>query len=291
MTSCFCLLRLTFGYWNKKVLSSLALTSLGLADESEDGTLYHFGSLYSASKVLRLSFHDCLKYSDGTGGCDGCLDWKGVGKYYEDAPGEQLYEDVRLTDNNGLRPTVEVLEAVYTVADFPPGAPVLARSLPDSGKSRADLWSLAAIVAVEWGVETNNIKCDDSDAVRGCHHLQGEPGCHVLLNRSIPFRKAAVSSHCTAFNFSPSSHSILTLSNISPPYCKTPALGQVGLTVSLRTFPGLTSHPRVRSIRISWATAGRPSTSSRRTSASLDRRWWPSWALTPSADSTSTTLC
>ena len=117
--------RLTFGYGNKRLLSSLALTSLGLPDESEDKTLYHFGTFHSASKVLRLSFHDCLKYTDGSGGCDGCLNWKGVGVYYEDAPGEQLYEDVRLTDNNGLRPAVEVLEAVYTVPDFPPKAPVL----------------------------------------------------------------------------------------------------------------------------------------------------------------------
>ena len=60
------------------------------------------------------------------------------------------------------------------------------------GKSRADLWSLAAIVAVEWGVETNNMKCDDFDSVRGCHHLQGESGCHVLLNTSIPFKTGRV---------------------------------------------------------------------------------------------------
>ena len=59
--------------------------------------------------------------------------------YYEDAPGEQLYEDVRFTDNNGLRPAVEVLEAVYTVPDFPTQAPFLGQSLRDSGKSRADL--------------------------------------------------------------------------------------------------------------------------------------------------------
>ena len=121
--------RLTFGYGNKRLLSSLALTSLGLPDESEDETLYHFGTFHSASKVLRLSFHDCLKYTDGSGGCDGCLNWKGVGVYYEDAPGEQLYEDVRFTDNNGLRPAVEVLEAVYTVPDFPPPG-----TCPRSGK-------------------------------------------------------------------------------------------------------------------------------------------------------------
>ena len=32
----------------------------------------------------------------------------------------------------------------------------------ESGKSRADLWAFAAIVAVEFGVETNNGVCDDS---------------------------------------------------------------------------------------------------------------------------------
>ena len=58
-----------------------------------------------------------------------------------------------------------------------------------AGKSRADLWSLAAIVAVDWGVETNNMKCEDPASVAGeCHHLQGEPGCQVLLKRTIPFR-------------------------------------------------------------------------------------------------------
>merc|ERR1719450_1113186 len=181
-------LRLTYGFYNKKLLSSLALTSLGLPDESDNQTLYYWGSFYSASKVLRLSFHDCLKYSDGSGGCDGCLNWKGVGMYYQDSPGEQLYEDVRFTDNNGLRPSVEVLEAVYTVPDFPAKAPVLPQSLRDSGKSRADLWALAAIVAVEFGVETNNMKCEDLDSVRGCHHLQGEPDCLVTLDTSIPFR-------------------------------------------------------------------------------------------------------
>ena len=47
-------------------------------------------------------------------------------------------------------------------------------------------------MAVEWGIETNNMKCDDFDSVRGCHHLQGESGCHVLLNTTIPFRTGRV---------------------------------------------------------------------------------------------------
>ena len=36
-------------------------------------------------KVLRLGFHDCLKYEDGSGGCDGCLNWDGVEFRHQDA--------------------------------------------------------------------------------------------------------------------------------------------------------------------------------------------------------------
>ena len=32
----------------------------------------------AAPGVVRLGFHDCLKYKDGTGGCDGCLNWHGM---------------------------------------------------------------------------------------------------------------------------------------------------------------------------------------------------------------------
>ena len=114
-----------------------ANTALGTTDPGDNG------GNYNAAKVLRLTFHDCLKYTDGTGGCDGCLNWKGVGTRFEDAPNKNLYADVGDTDNNGLRHTVEVLEAIYTVPDFPSRSPVLTKSLKDSGKSRADLWALA----------------------------------------------------------------------------------------------------------------------------------------------------
>ena len=30
-------------------------------------------------KFIRLGFHDCLKYADGSGGCDGCLNWHNMG--------------------------------------------------------------------------------------------------------------------------------------------------------------------------------------------------------------------
>jgi len=159
-----------------------ANTALGTTDPGDNG------GNYNAAKVLRLTFHDCLKYTDGTGGCDGCLNWKGVGTRFEDAPNKNLYADVGDTDNNGLRHTVEVLEAIYTVPGFPSRSPVLAKSLKDSGKSRADLWALAGIVAVEYGIETNNMKCDDPSSVSGCHHLQGQSDCRVNMTRTIPFR-------------------------------------------------------------------------------------------------------
>ena len=58
------------------------------------------------------------------------------------------YDDIEFTNNNGLGPTVETLEGVYTDKDFPSYAPSLNISLRESGKSRADLWALAAIVGV-----------------------------------------------------------------------------------------------------------------------------------------------
>merc|ERR1719422_2449699 len=155
---------------------------LGTTDPGDNG------GGYNAAKVLRLTFHDCLLYTDGTGGCDGCLNWEGVGKVFQDAANKNLYPDVKFTDNNGLRNTVEILEAIYQVPTFPNTAQTLSTSLKDSGKSRADLWALAGIVAVEYGIETNNLKCADASSVGGCHHLQGETGCSVVMDKSIPFR-------------------------------------------------------------------------------------------------------
>ena len=34
---------------------------------------------FTPSKALRLAFHDCIPYKDGSKGCDGCLNWEGVG--------------------------------------------------------------------------------------------------------------------------------------------------------------------------------------------------------------------
>ena len=130
-------IRKTFTTWSKG-LSMSALNSTGLPDETDDATLYHWGTWHNAPKILRLAFHDCVKYEDGSGGCDGCLNWSGMGTFFEDVK-DQRYNDVSVGDNNGLRPTVEVMEAVYTVPNFPASAPVLQTSLKDSGNEMISL--------------------------------------------------------------------------------------------------------------------------------------------------------
>ena len=73
----------------------------------------------TVGKVLRLGFHDCIKYQDGTGGCDGCLNWQGVGFRFKDSPNEFKYPNVGETNNNCLGFTVELLEGIYTDPKFP----------------------------------------------------------------------------------------------------------------------------------------------------------------------------
>lgn len=68
----------------------------------------------STAKFIRLPFHDCLHYTDGTGGCDGCLNWESVGFRFEGRVEERNYEDhERKPSNNGLGIAVEFLESIY----------------------------------------------------------------------------------------------------------------------------------------------------------------------------------
>ena len=74
--------------------------------------------------------------------------------------GQYKGPDVTETDNNGLLYTADVLEGIYTNKDFPKWVkPGLSQSMAESGKSRADLWAFAALVAIQTGVELNNRAC------------------------------------------------------------------------------------------------------------------------------------
>ena len=57
-------------------------------------------------------------YQDGTGGCDGCLNWEGVGHRFsiaqiQELQGKNQLPNLRETNNNGLGETVEFLEEIY----------------------------------------------------------------------------------------------------------------------------------------------------------------------------------
>ena len=58
------------------------------------------------------------RYTDESGGCDGCLNWEGVGFRHTEAS-KFAYSNVGATNNNGLGYTVEVLEGIYTDPTFP----------------------------------------------------------------------------------------------------------------------------------------------------------------------------
>ena len=114
------------------------------------------------SMLMRLAFHDCIPYADGSGGCDGCLDWTGM----KGNINETLLDDANLKDkrtsNKKLETLTENLEKIYKYIDWPFAAPLNSTtvSLYQSGKSRADLWQFAGLVALEQAIERANRACD-----------------------------------------------------------------------------------------------------------------------------------
>ena len=122
----------------------------------------------NSAKLLRLAFHDCVSNIDENGvhfgGCDGCLNWEGMGFRMKEAlkkrPKPFKYDIPTHGDNNALQSTVYVLELIYTNASWPEGSPKLPQSLRDSGKSRADLWQFAGLIALEQALERANRACD-----------------------------------------------------------------------------------------------------------------------------------
>merc|ERR1719402_2041940 len=134
------------------------------------GDLKKFGP--TPAKLMQLAFHDCLKYVEdpeiGPNGCDGCINWHGVG-YRGPALLEQLprrrphlvgaWPKFKETTNNKLQLSVRSLELIYTLTDWPPKSKALPESLRESGKSRADLWQFAANIALKTTINTTNTYC------------------------------------------------------------------------------------------------------------------------------------
>ena len=158
-----------------------------------------FESMPTASKFLRLGFHSCLKYQDGTGGCNGCLSNKNIGldKRHNctiHGASDNHSPNINQTDNAGLELTADILEEIFVNKDFPEHAEALPVSLAESGKSRADLWNFAAVVGVEWGRERNNHACDGQDWISNTVSYQAA----LTLTFSQPFTgQTGLCSHQT----------------------------------------------------------------------------------------------
>ena len=72
-----------------------------------------------------------FKSKDGTGGCDGCLNWKGVGHRWtkNDLKGDRSLPNIADTNNNGLEGSVEYLEKIYRDPLYPTNKYVLGTNM------------------------------------------------------------------------------------------------------------------------------------------------------------------
>ena len=120
-------------------------------------------------KFVRLAFHDCVRDTE-TGGCNGCLNFRNMGAEGKGSKSQGCHKNqscpkdslAREIDNNNLLWLARVLEILYTNArpPFSRGRKFQFKiSLRDSGKSRADLWAFAGIVAMETASQINNYLC------------------------------------------------------------------------------------------------------------------------------------
>merc|ERR1719192_2357658 len=112
------------------VLIILAADCSGLTSSEVSKVLRKTRGVVASAKpaMVRLTFHDCV------GGCDGCL-------------------NVNDPDNAGLEDLVADLEAVYQSENL------------GSIISRADMWALLGIWAVEQTIEKSNDECSSCDTV------------------------------------------------------------------------------------------------------------------------------
>ena len=158
----------------------------------------------SSRKLVRLAFHDCLRSTDAqgnlSGGCDGCLNWSGMDWLNElplcnmafSYPWWPSYRSEPVqhkTDNNKLSTTVMALQWIYMDPTWPPGAKNLSSSLWSTGKSRADLWQLAASTALEVEIARANYGCSNKASYQQMVlALEGMDKCLWKLHKPIPFQ-------------------------------------------------------------------------------------------------------
>ena len=93
------------------------------------------------------------------------------------------------TDNNKLSTTAMALEWIYTDPAWPPGARELSSSLQNTGKSRADLWQLAANTGLEIEIAKANYGCSHKVSYQQMVvALEGKEKCLWKLQEPVPFQ-------------------------------------------------------------------------------------------------------
>jgi len=156
-----------------------------LTNCSKPGRKLNSGELPDAPKFLRLGFHDCVKYADGTGGCDACINLEGMFTTFA-ADNVKLPPGIGMRGNNNLALTADVLERLYTDPAYPAGSPKLPQSLQNGGQSRADLWALATQFAARKGMVNNNGVCDGRS--RNIYKDLSKPElCRLVPRRPMKF--------------------------------------------------------------------------------------------------------
>merc|ERR1712066_742836 len=169
--------------WDEK--EELGLAGAGGRNEN------NFPGQLSENVILGLVFHDCIPYADGSGGCDGCLNFNHMDSVIpnpNDKKDMYRFSPINETDNQGLDQIAAKLELIYTTVDWPFQAPSLEVSLHQSGKSRADLWQLAGLVALERALERANRACDlDFHARQQVTLLEGRDKCEIKLTKPLKF--------------------------------------------------------------------------------------------------------
>ena len=93
------------------------------------------------------------------------------------------------TDNNKLSTMAMALEWIYTDPTWPPGASKLSSSLQNTGKSRADLWQLAANTGLEIEIAKANYGCSHKVSYQQMVvALEGKEKCLWKLQQPVPFQ-------------------------------------------------------------------------------------------------------
>ena len=75
---------------------------MGIADSKLGRNVNSGKGQCTENVIMRLVFHDCIPYTDGTGGCDGCMNWHGMDSETPSPNDEShmyKFEPVNSTDN------------------------------------------------------------------------------------------------------------------------------------------------------------------------------------------------